>query len=732
MNGTSRRGPRLALLAALAAAACGDGGGSGAPQYGLATRATLPALPLPTGLPQPLPVTLVDAFPALVFDRPVFLCAVPDGSGRVVVVEQPGRVRVFPNSAATTTTATLLDLTARVQFGGEEGLLGFAFHPDFAANGWLYVYYTAPGPRRSVISRFRISASDPNAADPSSEQVLLEVPQPFANHNSGALAFGPDGKLYVACGDGGSGNDPFDHGQDLTTILGSILRLNDDGSVPGDNPFAGAPGGARPEIWAYGLRNPWRMSFDRVTGALWAGDVGQGAIEEIDVIERGANYGWRVFEGTRSNVNPQNVPASAFTAPVHEYGHDLGASVTGGYVYRGSAVPALTGSYVYGDFVSGRIWALVFDGTQAVGNVQIATTVGPASFGEDANGELYVCCFDGRIRRFAPDASTPAVTAPPATLSATGLFADVAALTAVPGLLEYAVNAELWSDGATKRRWLGVPGTARIGFTASGAWTFPVGTVAVKHFAIDVAGGASRRLETRVLLHQVSGWAGFTYRWRADGLDADLVADAGETATYDVDDGSGGVVTRTWPFPSRAQCMQCHPPSAGSVLGVRTAQLNRDFAFPLRVDNQLRTWNHIGMFANDIGAATQYGALARPDDTGTSTAARARAWLDVNCANCHHPGGPTPVVMDLRAATAPAAMDVFGVAASVPLPSGSGVRAVAGDHVASEAWQRLVRRDAFAMPPLGSTVVDPLGRDLVAQWIDAHAALPLRVAPSTR
>ncbi len=722
-----RRHCRFALLTALAGAACGGGGG--APQFGLAARQTLPALPLPTGLPQPLPVTLVDAFPSLVFDRPVFLCAPPDGSGRVVVVEQPGLVRVFANDPATSSTATLLDLTGVVQFGGEEGLLGFAFHPDFASNRWFYVYYTAPGPRRSVVSRFTVSAGAPNVADPASETILLEVLQPFANHNSGSLAFGPDGKLYIACGDGGSANDPFDHGQDLTTVLGSILRLNDDGSVPGDNPFVGGTAGERPEIWAYGLRNPWRTSFDRATGALWAGDVGQGAVEEIDRIVRGANYGWRVYEGDRSNVNPGGVPASAFTAPVFGYGHDQGASITGGYVYRGTAVPALAGSYVYADFVSGRVWALVHDGQQALGNVQIATTASPASFGEDAAGELYVCCFDGRVRRLQPDPTMPAATEPPASLSATGLFTDLATLAPVPGLLAYDVAAELWSDGASKRRWLGVPGTARIGFTSTGAWTFPVGTVAVKHFEVAVAGGGVRRLETRVLLHQVTGWTGFTYRWRADGSDADLVADGGDTASYTVDDGAGGTSARTWRFPSRAQCTQCHPPSAGSLLGVRTQQLNRDFVFPLRADNQLRTWNHIGMFTSDIGAASQYAALRSPDDAGAATADRARAWLDVNCANCHHPGGPTPVTIDLRAATADAAMTVFGVAATLPLPSGSGVRVTAGDRDASELWQRLVRRDAFGMPPIGSTIVDPLGEALVGAWIDEHAALPLRLAP---
>jgi uncharacterized repeat protein (TIGR03806 family) len=691
----------------------------GPAEFGLERRTALAALSLPTGLPQPIPVQLVDAFPSLTFDHPVLLAAPPDASNRVVVVEQPGRVRIFANNAATAATATLLDLTAVVQYGGEEGLLGFAFHSDFATNGWFYVYYSRLGPRRSVISRFHVPAGTPNAADPTSEQILLEVPQPFANHNAGALAFGADGKLYVALGDGGSANDPFGNGQDLTTLLGSILRLDDDGSVPADNPFVGGTNGERPEIWAYGLRNPWRMSFDRATDQLWVGDVGQDDVEEIDIVVRGGNYGWRVYEGTRSNVNPAGIPASAFVAPVHDYTHAEGACVIGGCVYRGSAVPALRGSYVYADYASGRVWSLVYDGQQVVQSVQIASAPAPASFGEDAAGELYVCCFDGRVRRFAPDSTNPAVLAPPATLSATGLFPDLAALAPAPGLLEYDVNAPLWADGAAMRRWLGVPGSARIGFAADGAFALPIGAIAVEHFEIVVSGGSTRRLETRVLVHQVSGWTGFTYRWNAQQSDADLVADTGDSATYEVDVG-GAPVTRTWQFPSRAQCTACHPQAAGSVLGVRTAQLNRDFAFPLRVDNQLRTWNHIGMFTSDVGDAAQYAAYADPAVAAQPTAARARAWLAANCANCHLPAGPTNVDLDLRASVAESAMRLFGIAATAPVPLGTGQRAIAGDHAGSDLWLRIGRRDAFGMPPIGSSVVDAAALDLIAAWIDAH------------
>ena len=341
------------------------------------------------------------AFPDLSFSNPLFLTHAGDGSNRLFVVERAGRILVFLNDPAVDSAAVFLDIRERVLAGGEMGLLGLAFDPDFAANGHFYVNYTLADPRRTRIARFRVSAADPDRADGASEKVLLEFEQPFTNHNGGMLAFGPDGKLYIAAGDGGSANDPQNHGQRLDTLLGKILRIDPDGTIPPDNPFADAPG-AHGEIWAYGLRNPWRMSFDRATGQLWAGDVGQGAREEIDVIVKGGNYGWRVYEGTRSNINPDNIPLSAFIAPVHEYGHDLGRSVIGGYVYRGSALPAFAGAYFYADFVSGRVWALRRDGSADPDNAQVASVPSPSSFGEDEAGELYLTSFDGRIYRLRP------------------------------------------------------------------------------------------------------------------------------------------------------------------------------------------------------------------------------------------------------------------------------------------------------------------------------------------
>lgn len=357
-------------------------------------------------------IELQQAFPALSFTRPVDLQHPGDGTNRLFVVEQRGVISVFENDPAAASKTTFLDIQERVDdSSNEEGLLGLAFHPDYENNGYFYVNYTATGPDRTLISRFKVSANNPNAAEPDSEVVIITIPKPFSNHNAGQLAFGPnDGYLYITTGDGGSGGDPQGNGQNRQTLLGSILRIDVDTTAPGlqysippTNPFVGNAQGYREEIYAWGVRNPWRMSFDPVTGWLWAADVGQNAWEEIDIIENGKNYGWNIMEGNHCYNPPTGCNTAGLTLPVWEYSHNLGNSVTGGYVYRGPGVPELVGKYIYADFGSGRIWALEYDGVNpAVNNQLIDTPLLIASFGVDQNQELYICAFDGKIYRFKP------------------------------------------------------------------------------------------------------------------------------------------------------------------------------------------------------------------------------------------------------------------------------------------------------------------------------------------
>jgi len=346
--------------------------------------------------------------PRLKLTRPTQLLARGDRPDRLYVLEQSGRIlEVDPSSAETETPEVFMDLRDRVNFGGnEEGLLSMVFHPRCAENRRFYVYYTAETPRRAVLSEFRLDGEG-RRGDASSERVLLEVPQPWSNHNGGTVLFGPDGMLYLSIGDGGAANDPQGHGQNLGTLLGSIIRIDVDRkdsdreyAVPRDNPFV-AREGARPEIWAYGLRNVWRMSFDRETGELWAGDVGQNKYEEIDLIVRGGNYGWNQREGFHPFGPPQTAaPADPFLDPVVEYSRDDGVSVTGGHVYRG-ADSELRGVYLYADYAMGTIWGLRrrTDGS-VEGPVVVARRPRSliASFGEALDGTLYIVTFEGGER----------------------------------------------------------------------------------------------------------------------------------------------------------------------------------------------------------------------------------------------------------------------------------------------------------------------------------------------
>lgn len=358
---------------------------------------------------QAITYRVVEAYPDLSFTRPVDYQHAGDNSNRVFVVEQRGVISTFVDDATVSEKQTFLDISDKVDDGGnEKGLLGLAFHPDYASNGYFYVNFTAANPTRTRICRFKASGSNPAMAEPSSETLLLEFLQPYDNHNGGQLAFGPDGYLYVAVGDGGSAGDPQGNGQNRATLLGSILRIDVDQpaaglsyGIPADNPFAGNTEGFREEIYAYGLRNPWRFSFDSETGQLWAADVGQNKFEEVDVVERGGNYGWDVVEASDCYEPDEGCNQSQFAPPVWAYDHSDGdVSITGGFVYRGAELPNLVGKYVYADYASGRVWALdAPTGSQAANALLLKADFRLSSFGVNAQQELFLCGFDGVIYR---------------------------------------------------------------------------------------------------------------------------------------------------------------------------------------------------------------------------------------------------------------------------------------------------------------------------------------------
>ena len=390
--------PGLAGLMLGAGLAC-DGGSHGDGSRGDASAAQ-------GARKAPASVKLDPVFPALKLERPLLLQFPPSEPNLAVVVEQVGRVSAFDRGGSGGDARVWIDVSKRISSRGEEGLLGMAFDPHFAQNRLVYLYYSAPSPRRSVISRFTVAA-DLSRIDPASEQVLLEVPQPYANHNGGHIVFGPDGFLYIGLGDGGAGGDPHGNGQNTRALLGKMLRIDVANAssgrqygIPGDNPFADGQRGAA-EIFATGLRNPWRYSFDRKTGRLWAGDVGQSTLEEIDVIERGGNYGWNTMEGDIC-FKSERCDQKGLTLPIAVYGRNDGISVTGGYVYRGKKLPRLEGQYIFGDYGSGRIWSFSSDVARPATPLELVDTESRiSSFAEDLDGELYVIDHGGALYRLA-------------------------------------------------------------------------------------------------------------------------------------------------------------------------------------------------------------------------------------------------------------------------------------------------------------------------------------------
>ena len=503
-------------------------------------------------------VTTENAFPDLpLLDRPVSLLQAPGDDTRWFVVEQTGRVRVFANDPLVSTVQTFIDLTASIDPPppNESGLLGMAFHPDFASNGRVFLSYTAPGsPLVSVVSRFT-SLDGGATLDPSTEFVLLRLNQDAGNHNGGHLAFGPDNYLYVGFGDGGGGGDPLDRAQDPTNLLGTMLRLDvDSGSpfgIPPDNPFFGNPlcppdpsisGQECPEIYAWGLRNPWRWSFDRNTGELWLGDVGQGAWEEVNRIELGGNYGWDFREGANAFSSPAATcsTATGLVEPVAQYDHGEGRSITGGFVYRGSEIPALIGRYLFADFISSKLWALAENGQGGYDLEVLDNSLGfnVSSFGERIDGEVYIVDFGGRVRKLADSGGSTGSPPVPLLLSDTGCVNAADATQPAEGLVPYAIQVPFWSDGATKERWLAIPDGTTISVDAAGDFQFPSGTVLMKHFRLS-----GQIVETRLFMRHPDGdWAGYSYEWNTLQTDATLV--------------QGGKVSQLsgqdWIFPSGA------------------------------------------------------------------------------------------------------------------------------------------------------------------------------------
>lgn len=728
----------LALLLALPLAGCGGSSNDPPPNDTGTPPPPPPPPPPPVGLderpanttciapPRPadtLALSVQRAFPALTFQQPLYMLQAPGDASRWYVLEKTGRVRSFANQPGASASSVFLDLSGVVNTASEGGLLGLAFAPDYTSSRIAYLSYTRTPPgggMQSVISRFQ-SADDGQTLDPASEQVLLAIDQPYNNHNGGGIKFGPDGHLYIAIGDGGSGGDPLNNAQTTTNLLGAILRIAVSGAgdyaIPADNPFAGNPrcpageGAADcPEIFAWGLRNPWRFSFDRATGRLWAGDVGQSAREEINIVERGGNYGWRFREGFACYNPSTGCPSAGLTDPVLDYPHTEGRSVTGGYVYRGPTLPEFQGRYLFGDFVSGRLWVLD-SGSSGVYTKALLAETGRSisSFGEAEDGSLFLVDYGGGLYELR-SAGGPVDTIPQ-QLSDTGCVDPADATQPATGLVPYRPNAPFWSDEAAKDRWLALPDVGTIALEADGDFALPPGAVLMKNFRRQ-----GRLIETRLFMRHPDGvWAGYTYAWNEAQTDATRVT-GGALAD---------IAGRAWLFPSEAECLQCHTAAAGRSLGLEIAQLNGDLLYPQtgRTANQLHTLDAIDLLSPPL-AVDPADLPALPDPFGDAALAlRARAYLHTNCAGCHRPGGPTPSAMDLRYDVA---LHETG-ACNLPGITGSDLGVTdarllsPGDPGRSLIWLRMGRRDVHAMPPIGSLEIDEDGLALVSAWIASLA-----------
>ncbi len=693
---------RCSAVLAVALGACASGPDEPRPAWGYDVRPANATCVAPDRPSQQATVVVERAFP-LSWERATSLAQPPGDPDWWWVTTAKGDVRRFRSAPGTSEDERLLRLA--VDAGPREaGLLGLAFHPDFATNGFVFLSFTEPG-LTSVVARFH--SPDGASVDAASRKDVLRLDQPFNNHNGGHLAFGPDGYLYVGFGDGGDGGDPQGHGQNPATLLGALLRIDVDTpegtpyAIPADNPFVG--GGGRPEIFAYGFRNPWRFSFDRETGALWLGDVGQNRYEEIHQVVRGANHGWNVVEGEACFEPREGCDDAGLEPPVVVLGHDAGdQSVVGGVVYRGEAIAGLQGTYLFGDFASGRLYGLT-DGKRQT----LYETGGSfAHFAEDARGEVFLLDHSRGVFRLVPGDGAPVDSDFPERLSQTGCVDPSNPRRVRDMLIPYTVAHGFWSDGAVKRRWLSIPDGTEVSVRPDGRLVLPVGSVTVKDFTV---GG--ELVETRLLVRHDDGeWGGYSYVW--DGDDAYFAPERLQVP--------GGGET-TWQIPSPADCLACHTSPWGGLLGLSLQQLDVLQAYPNGATvNQVEQLVRIGM----LDAPERPGRFPALGDPSASAEARARAYLHVNCAFCHFEGGTGGGSLDLRAelsleetglCDAPSEGDLGLTDARIVAP---------GAPERSVLLARMGLRGERQMPPLASEEVDAEGLTVLTQWVRELPSCP--------
>ena len=754
--------------------------------HGQLVRQAASSLNLPASLPITTGFTTENALGAMTFTSPIDVASPPGVTNRLFVLERGIGIQIV--NLDTMAKSTFMPLAAYTV--SECGLLSMAFHPNYNQNGFFYLFYSLRINNLTYqrVARFQATgtAGNYNAATTASASTLAPIitqRDEQDNHNGGDIAFGPDGYLYISTGDEGAQGDGNDNARRIAKdFLGHILRIDVDSKpgsllpnphdesstptvgdsaitagsyrIPLDNPFVAMAQGTgnatyngypfpktaiRTEIYSAGYRNPWRMSFDPLTGRLFVADVGQNRYEEINIVTNGFNAGWSWREG-KNAYTPATAPyspPSGWTSsdPIYEYDHTnngvgndaviYGLSITGGVVYRGDRLPELFGKYLFCDYITGFIVALTEGSNGSWTGVRIATDENISGWGYDPRNQDALFCdlSAGQVKRLARSGTSG--TQPPSLLSQTGVFSDLPTLTPRAGVVPYTPNVPFWSDYALKSRWFAIKNlTDTVGFSKDGNWTLPTGMTWIKHFDIETTRGnpaTRRKLETRIIVKTATDIYGLSYKWRTDQSDADLVSEQGLSELI-----PSSSPAQTWRYPSRTECRVCHTDVGGQALSFNTYQLNRTHPYGAQTPNQIEALIAAGYFTPGTtpSAVANLPTYAAAADTTSSLEWRVRSYLSVNCAQCHQPGGAAVGNWDARTTTpTDSAQLINGL-----LVNDGGDPAnrwcVPGDTSRSMILKRVSGIGATRMPPLGTNERDLVAEQLLTDWI--NTALPTR------
>ncbi len=675
-----------------------------------------------SGTPYPAaPFRARALYPDLVFPSPSSIEEIPE-TQLLMITQMGGQVVSVPKAASNPKPNLVLDLAQAK--GGSASVIDSEFHPDFLKNRYVFLCYnSAQNQGRTHVSRFQLPKSNPPKIDPSTEQVIITWPS--GGHNGGCLEFGQDSYLYISTGDGSGPNPPDARttGQDVSDLLGAVLRIDINRTegdrayrIPSDNPFVGQAN-ARPEIWAYGFRNPWKIGVDRESPEVFAADNGWETWELVHRVTRGSNGGWPVREGRDLLRSEVPVGPTPIVAPFKDHHHTEANSVIGGPVYRGDRYPELDGWFVYGDYITGTIWAVKPKADLSADFQTLADTdYRMASFTEGSRGEIYFADYDStqqlyelvRNEAAAADSQDPF----PTQLRDTGLFQSLNPLTPMPGVVPYEVQVARWADGAVGQRWIAIPGQGIVSFpNADEPATFPEGTVLVKHLSLPRSSASDAvPLETQLLHLEQGTWRPYSYVWNDAGTEATLADPTGVNRTVSVPDRSDELIQRTWHVGAHNECRLCHNADAGYVLGFTPNQLQQQL--------QELAQSQVIESAPPVPAKLQ---LVNPHDTAQSLDDRARSYLHANCAMCHRPGGSVIASFFLR-------RDLPFDALRTNKGTGVGTFGMrnakviaAGDPYRSVVMYRMSKLGYSRMPYIGTQKVDSQAIALISEWIQSMA-----------